>query len=1792
MNNPKLLKKTLTVLLTLVTVLGAFAIGTQAAEDDKYVFGYNSSIIAEATDEGVDFKNKSDNTVVRSVKIGDGETIEIDKINTTGSAINPINGEDFYNKIVAPKDGGSFFITFTVKPTDLTKYDTSADGKTLLSIEAGKNNHRIYLRARKNSDTSVSLVTKTNSGGTVEFSSTPILETDKTYNFVIEAETGITGVNSKDTTKFVRNFHIYLDGVYLGGSSHQIDAGPDAVYKMTFGASGKWELTNFRIFNPTEVHGTHDFVYSEHIEAVTTANGVEFKCAVDDTVVRTVDIGRGQLVTRKNLSSASVVKDFLNGVDFYGDVLKPEDGGSFFMSFDLKPADLSGFTANSGGATLLKFWAKNKDAHKIILRGYRVSNTAVRFTAKDNTGKDVELNDSPIMETGKTYSFLIEYNPSTSQYSIYMDGKYIGGSKIHLDYGESETYVIQMFDSGKWDMSNFKLYNPTHVHDTPVEDTVTERIEQGNNKLSLITEYSCGETISQGICEAIKEEITPVYGITDETVIIPKFEAPEKDFWLLGEISAMELPEESKSIVAIGDGVLLGITPDGVLTVGDEETNAKLTVDNEYHKLAFRFDTTLKKYTVYLDNSVVAESEYTAVGGDVKVAAAGAGKYHFDRAAVVALSKEGNMAYKLAEGAHTHHYDPETSSLEFNAERSSITINYTCVECDRPAFDGISENLYDADNAQMILPVFGTEEKVVEGELLTSAAPYWFSFDAVLKSELAQGRGSVFKFVDDENNEISILTMYTDGAFFEAEGNEIARLGKTKTNVTVNVIENEGEYSYRLYIDGIYCGEYAIELDSEKLYGIALGAEFATTLEATEIKFAKMANGGELEISTFACGDDAHVHVINANTRVEYLDVNAFSFTYRCARCGKTVTEQINKSFYEATPHVYTAQGALNAVASEEKGDSYWIIADVNVRGYIGSFRSFVPLISDGEVAALLINSEGELMLADGTKVYRALKSKSTYNVALKYEDGVYYLFLDGAYAGCTTGTSFKQGITDGSSNEYFGSPELNNIRYYNIKVVTTGVTDEPVRVQFIEDASVLPCVHSHHSFLDVVITLGEQIKEVYICDKCGERVVRVNDISCLDHTLNDTNKTVSEGSFTTTKSISIYSSEEYMSRDATPYWVRFTVNFEKLPTADALNSGNGKNDGVDFFSTSSSGQFGFILRMFAHETSPYEYVDGVVDIRTGGSLGAKRIAVIKEGETHEFTIGIVPSSGLTSIYMDGKLVEKRSFTSYAVDRANYFFRFGSPAAAPGRYNVSGFEFVSAGKHEHTAAYAQYIEGGYDCLEYSDTTLTHRYTCYCGARIVEGIDKIYADEIVDIEKTSTSVSIPETIGVKVGRTPYWVSAKVYSGGSDTTVYSYKGNEIVGIENGVYVIGGNATAIPVSGVDVMGDYDLVSIKVDPVADIADVYINGFFAGACTSVEFEDIENFDISFGGTAELGFKFIKIVSLANGANEEVTVSDCGDHSFKRGRGIRAVITENGVEYTCKYCNGVIKAVEVGNGGIIVGENVDQSEPAAVEYIGDNDFYGNILSTANGESFFVTFTITPKELKDFTDAEGGSTLLKFQIGKNTHRIMLRAYKVDDKSVKIMCQDSAGTSYELIGIPTLSNGNSYKFVIEYDTSDMRYYIHMNGEYLGTNTFKINYGAGEDYKLYVGGSGIWNITGLKVFDPEIEEIKKIETEGGDGSEEPAPEACAHKAPACAEGVYSISCELCGQSVMPSHNYKTEADRTRTWTKYTCEDCGVFHIEFNNLSRLKGLKFRNENELLNCLTDEYCPVFKKAE
>ncbi len=1116
--------------------------------------------------------------------------------------------------------------------------------------------------------------------------------------------------------------------------------------------------------------------------------------------------------------------------------------------------------------------------------------------------------------------------------------------------------------------------------------------------------------------------------------------------------------------------------------------------------------------------------------------------------------------------AHTHTYK-WADDVALDVLNGDLTVSYTCY-CGEKV--GISEVVADK-----ITPAYdAAEETVILSSFETPEKEFWFA-GAISAEALPKTTKALFTIGD-----AALVEIGADGELV---------VGGEKTGA---VLAADGEYhalavrfdpaakQYDVYFDGAKIAAAACEIVGGD---VKLASKDAGVYNLDRAAFVVIADGGNGKYEVVA---HEHIAEIKAYS-LDYVNANAFKLNYSCGECGRGVTEQIVKSYYEDVKSYYV--DGVNAVKANEKGDNYWIVVDVNVRGRIGTFSGYTPLISDNGVAALLINKNGELALADAKKVSKTLESGNTYNVALKYADGAYYLFVDGKYLGCTTGESFAEGVvSEKDGYDYFGNEKLTNIRYYNPKAISTAITNAPVFVGFADVWSSIPCNHAYHGFVDVTVIFDEQIKEVYTCSKCGERAIRVNDTNLLKENI---------GNFTVTDYKPINSDEATLGVNGAPYWVRFTAEFEEFASAAALSEGNKANTGVTFFGVSNGSDFGHILRMFAAMDEDGTYIEGAIQLRNSNNVKNPLIATIYKGEVHEFAIGLNPATGVFVVYMDGELVSQGASATMKSGKSSYYFRFLD--GKWGTFNISGFEFVTAGGHEHTPIYYKEINGGYNVLAYTATSLTHRYTCYCGEKVVEGIAKVFADSAEGLK----------TAGV-LGADPYWLSSKVkYLADGEATVYAFGSIEpMVAIDGDRYfVVDGVQTEIKASEVD---DYDIISVKVIPTTGEYNVYVNGAYI-ASGMAGFNADESFNILVDeNDADIAYSNIKLVKLAAGANgrvENFVADGCTGHSaedLEAGKLVKTLVLDkdNRVEsiaYVCPLGCGYKITQEVAEEKTAI--SVDKKETfiskgtiKAGETPADGKNYVEPHKVTLGEEvkengkYWISFTVTLdnmiQELGSLYNNGTGRNLFDFSF-TGDFRFFIRTFAVPEgngySADKIIIRAENNANAEII--KELSKGDSVTVSLYIDTtgSTSSIDVYADGVYVATKEGKADNNGTLSNVVRFGDANAnpyMTISGIDAYRADVGAINLPDDEEIAGS-------CEHADKTCAEVGRTHECEKCGCEIVALHNYTETLDASGMWTKYACADCGEFFIVFNGEC---DKAFDTNYRLMEYLTDTYPPQF----
>ena len=625
-------------------------------------------------------------------------------------------------------------------------------------------------------------------------------------------------------------------------------------------------------------------------------------------------------------------------------------------------------------------------------------------------------------------------------------------------------------------------------------------------------------------------------------------------------------------------------------------------------------------------------------------------------------------------------------------------------------------------------------------------------------------------------------------------------------------------------------------------------------------------------------------------------------------------------------------------------------------------------------------------------------------------------------------------------------------------------------------------------------------------------------------------------------------SSADVLGSKGADFWFNFKLeavsfNLEEITKTGKADPNQDYSDAKGKNLLNFQGNIDSPLRLFAIPNPDGGYYQDRLLVRSNRAATSAVVGTIFAGETYDIELYVSPSAKKVDIYFNGEFITTRTNATYATGTEIRFLD-----GPWGEFNISELEFVSCGAfiHEHTDKYSAQM-GIAPHVIYGDETLTYNYVCNCGELLNEGIGEIYADEVAEYKDVKVATAIKKAASVKMTSAPYWVSAKVYAGADATAVYSYGKTEIVGIANGVYTINGVATDVVPSGVSVKGDYDVVSIRMLPADDKVEVFINGFYVGGF-DLEIADAEKFNILLGGAAEkseasLTFKYIKIVSLAQGANGKVSLPIC-NHEFGYRFGVIAELTPEGIVYKCKYCEEKVelRTVTIGDGAKEAKRLYTKPNYNAYKTETEKDQNGEDKKDENGNliikkirgdlwiadlteykdtifaksldgTFFITFNVnasslggvtgdTRKSFVSWTPAIGVNVneetgvvtpVTKDSNGKDVatgyeHLISLK--KIDGKYVVVLGADELDTA----GVMELNK--DHNFIFEIDSVNSRYYAYMDGQYLGSAKINIELSGKNYYPLRVNNNtGVAVFTDFQIFKPETD--KEEDGQGGTGS-----------------------------------------------------------------------------------------------
>lgn len=1436
----------------------------------------------------------------------------------------------------------------------------------------------------------------------------------------------------------------------------------------------------------------------------------------------------------------------------------------YWMSFDISATFTEAQTTavkNKGanGASILAFrvpyiedesagankWDNSGDDYAYIhlMRAYSVDRTdAIGINFYQGGGSNPKF----IMESGKSYHVELWIDPSEDGYhwKAYLDGVLVEErrdpvtSTFHscIQYDRADADIIESknaalqrmfqfrFTDGNYGdifIKNFALVKEVsegaHVHSglwlNDEEKAASKFVVNNDNTISYSYQCYCGEIATEGVVEALADGIVPAYNTNIANTVVENG-VLVLDSVFAGSAMAKTLPAEGvNALISIGAQAIVSVDNEGAVYLGENRTDMIIS-ENEWCDFAVR--NVYEGYMVYFGGEylgIVAPADVEST--EITVGSEAMGTFHFDKMAVVKLSIDGASSFEVGTDGHVHQLILEEAQLIFDETRSAITIEYVCTVCDRPAVDGLAKNLYDDETTDEIEAVYAVLGTPVGGATIIEAVeqytegvvPYWFSADFTVSSMSNKNRQNVIGI-----GGCKVVLIDADGTL-RLNDTDVTVIGKVAKgdifNVTYGVAIEDGVANIIVYLDGIYCGTIVTEISES--YDIVAGDNSSLVMDVTNIKLAEMGNGGQLHIGAFTCVQ--HTYDYN-NAVINYLDLETFAITSECLVCGHVVTEKPVYNYYADPIAPVFNYGGVDAEFNEktdlEDIVGYWIVADVNKRAdSLGAFSGYVNLIGDEGKSLVLINREGKIMLGNGKVVgeyFGLTDGATTHNIAIQgyfvsEESECYHVYIDGKYVGVVNVADIKYTYeSDFESLEVFGDPALENVKFYNIRSFVASYEGTPVTFEYAEATGVIPCPHVYDpNTMTKTAVFGEKIQFVYICKDCGERVHLTYTENLYDESINTRVVFDENGVFTLRETSSLQSTVDVLGSKGAPFWLKFDLYVEEV-NPELVGANNNNNNGgrnlLNFGANYSSP-----LRLYADmDYSTGNYYDNYLIVRANSRIGAAEVARLYEGESYEFALYVDPATRRSEIYVDGKYVANRTGTTDAAGKTVRFLDGNW-----GTFIMSDFEFVKGATfgHTHTAEFSTEL-GMVPTLEYADQKLKHTFVCICGETIVEGVDKAIADEIQDITGVTSATAIPEAAN-KTVNAPYWVSSKVYSDGSAATVYSYNGVEIVGISEGVYTVGGVATDVAVSGVATAGDYDVVSINVDPINDVTLVYVNGKQISAVYSVDYAADEAFGVLLGGGASLDFKFIKVVTLAAGADNKVNIYDCGDHAFGYRSGIVAEVTSTGVDYKCKFCGTKIRTVETGNAKVfdkITYTDKDKNVHtytgsvdinSTANYIEGADIYDNVLAPADGGNFLITFDIKPTDLGGLGD--GGKSLVCWVVGESGYRWFFRAFKINGTSAEMKLYN--GTDYISATKPIIFvNNTNYKVIIEVNPTTGDYHVYVDGNYMGGSNMSVSSGASNKYRLRFGdaNTGKWTVTNVKLYNPKTDKLEAV-TSGND-------------------------------------------------------------------------------------------------
>lgn len=1413
---------------------------------------------------------------------------------------------------------------------------------------------------------------------------------------------------------------------------------------------------------------------------------------------------------------------------------------NFTITLNAMPEDISAMVNGSVGRSFLNY--KDSSSTPALLRQLIVAGASDKLEIACSDGSQIAFSVAT-MTVGDTIELAFVCNPAKSTIDIYVDGTYMGTRTSADSFKRTNMRFGDRSGTGAFKFENITFIQPVaeshkHTYNWDGADNVLTLLD--NNTINYDFTCYCGETFTAGIKAVLEDAIAPMYNTESASTLLTLPEiADTKIAAFVGNMAIKTLPAEGvKALVSFGETAVMSIDADGVVYVGEAATKLVLAENAADYK-SFAFYLSLGTCTVYFEGEKLGSVEYSAES-DVVIGSEDMGTVHFDSMALAILALGANGTYEVVENDHEHSFDDiRKLFLATNEARTSITATYDCIICGRPAALGISANLYDdasTDEVEAIPSIMDTAKGTVilDGISEYADGSYWFSADFVVNTYVRYNCQPIVSLGDT-----AILLLDADGTITlsDKEYTEVAsvELGE-RFNVSFNVEVDGEKTNVIVFFNGEYCGEYALDVAPE---AITAGGEKAPSYTVDAIKLMTIGVGGTVEIENFAC--DAHVYDYSAAV-IEYSDNTTFTVTNKCLACGLTVVEKPVHSLYEgAMPAIYNGVGTIKLpfADSEKAYDSFWTVLDVNARNdEIGSFVGYKSLVAIGGYSVVLVNADLALAFGNGASMNVSLDAKSTNNIAVQIVGGVTAnVYVDGVYVGSVDIDKLAQIESD--ENHVFGEAGLEDILFYNIRSFVAAAKGEFVTFEH-EDVKLTDCLHEIGDAERKTIKLiGSDLEYSYSCSVCGQTVfAKAEGQNLYDAGLNAANKS---GFVFDENGKTVLEGRKYILYDTDLIGVgknSFWLSFD-LTLLDILFSSGNKNL-LDIRSNYEQA-----LRL--HYDNSDEYL--LLKVRAS-AIEAGRLYL---NETNNIAVFVDASTDTGYAYFNGEYVGSTTgFIGTDASKFNGQIRLLGDGIAG--FEISNFHFVAdAASHTHTDAKSEEM-GVAPTVKYGDTTLEYTFKCICGEIVTAGIDEIYEDQIANLTGVTEATAMENLADVNMPNKPYWVSSKVYVSG-DTAVYSYGETEIVGVSDGVYTVGGAATALVPAGIKLAGDYDVISVQIAPADGAAYVYINGKCVGT-VALDIDDYTNFDVLLGGGAAADFKLIKVVSLAVGANKEVTPPVCV-HEFGYNADVVAEITDTGIvyKYDCKACGTdgiVLRTVEIGNGPIISKNTLNTTGTADSQITIPTANNGVLFGSAIGDKFFVTTELTATNLDNVTASEHKGVISWVgKTGTAFYGHFFRLQKINGENRILLGQDVNNKTVTTDAVIELNK--TYKLVFEleythYDDAKARamctIYAYLDGRYIGkveNIPFMASGTTGYVIRLN-GGCGTVKYDNFKLYNPQTDELvtsaPETPDDGGNTPVEP-PKACVHFPDVNAElsktidvkdGVikHVFTCKNCGEDV----------------------------------------------------------------